>query len=234
MDRLQRLFRLAQKTGDTLIIHDASGHDMVMMDVDRYEMFVADAMYGYESEPLHDMNEREMLDKINRDIAIWRSHQEEEDKQLRSEVLADKLRDEPPFDPFEEDLSHKADWFTAGDVLQSRHESLFKKDEPDDYHDSTIDFDLYDDTDDDTDDDTYDDLVWEEGVDDMPEEEFVSSPVAAAEMHYDEIGEDQFAVPEPTKRDVPFKPYEEIEIRDSVLDDEEEENSGPVFFEEPV
>lgn len=44
-EQLLRLIRLAQRTGDTLIVADPAGeNDIVLMDVDRYEAIVDDGL----------------------------------------------------------------------------------------------------------------------------------------------------------------------------------------------
>ncbi|KKW42217.1 MAG: hypothetical protein UY92_C0009G0021 [Candidatus Magasanikbacteria bacterium GW2011_GWA2_56_11] len=93
--RFDRLLSLAQKTGNPLIVHDRSEkRDMVVLSVDEYEMMLDTQEFAGE-EPLRDvreLSEGEMLDKINRDIAIWRSAQELDGAEDRGEMLAEEWR----------------------------------------------------------------------------------------------------------------------------------------------
>ena len=64
-NNLQRLINLAQKTGDTLIVTDESGHEpVVIMDVAKYEalldigLFADDSEVSYE-DPVTDVSEIE-------------------------------------------------------------------------------------------------------------------------------------------------------------------------------
>lgn len=69
---LQKALKLSQKTGDRLIVFDSRGETepFVVMPIDKYEDLV-----GLE-EPIHELTEEQLLDKINRDIASWRAHKE--------------------------------------------------------------------------------------------------------------------------------------------------------------
>ena len=68
----QKAIKLAKKTGDRLIVFD-SAHESdicVVMSLDDYEKLV---ISGSE---VRGLTEEELLDKINRDIAIWKSEQD--------------------------------------------------------------------------------------------------------------------------------------------------------------
>ena len=72
-DQLQKAINLAKKTGDKLIVFDSSKPDNV---------FVVLSLKDYENlvlgkSEVRGLTEDELLDKINRDIAIWKSDQEE-------------------------------------------------------------------------------------------------------------------------------------------------------------
>ena len=86
---LDRLINLAKLTGDRLIVHDPiQGKDMVIMDVDGYEHLVLGR------KKVRDMSERELLDQINRDIAVWRSNKEQNEEWEKTMELEDELWDE--------------------------------------------------------------------------------------------------------------------------------------------
>ncbi|MDP2708773.1 MAG: hypothetical protein Q8O93_01815 [bacterium] len=72
-DQLQKAINLAKKTGDKLIVFDSSKPDNV---------FVVLSLKDYENlvlgkSEVRGLTEDELLDKINRDIAIWKSDQSE-------------------------------------------------------------------------------------------------------------------------------------------------------------
>ena len=72
-DQLQKAINLAKKTGDKLIVFDSSKPDnvFVVMSLKDYENLVL----GHSE--VRGLTEDELLDKINRDIAIWKSDQRE-------------------------------------------------------------------------------------------------------------------------------------------------------------
>ena len=81
-NQLQKAINLAKKTGDRLIVYDMSQKNeaFVVMSLDEYEK-----MATGRSE-IKSLTEDELLDKINRDIAVWKNEQfskeelEEKDK----------------------------------------------------------------------------------------------------------------------------------------------------------
>src|SRR3989339_1597834 len=165
---LDRLIQLAKKSGSTLIIH----------------------------EELYDMSEGDMLDKINRDIAVWRSYREEEELEWKGDLLEEDLVENPLEDPFAEDYNHDPEWHKAGDVLINRHSSFVPN-----FADNTIpDYfvpnvpDIIEDNDEDDGYNVEDQMF---GVDDS-EDDFV----------YDSLGQESLGV----KHKVPFVNHEESEI----------------------
>ena len=77
-NKLQKLIDLSRKTGDRIIAFDQSGQNdpFVVMSVDEYEKIVVGRS------PVRGLTEEELADKINRDIAIWKSDQEIDENQL--------------------------------------------------------------------------------------------------------------------------------------------------------
>lgn len=77
-DRLQKAISLVQKTGDRLVVFNSvkSTDPYVIMSLDEYEKLAMNR------NSVKDLTEDELLDKINRDIAVWKSEQdlEEEDR----------------------------------------------------------------------------------------------------------------------------------------------------------
>ncbi len=71
MPNLEKLVNLLKKTGDKAIILDQNGDPgYVIMTVSDYE----DLILGKSG--VSGLTENELLDKINRDIAIWKDNQE--------------------------------------------------------------------------------------------------------------------------------------------------------------
>lgn len=70
---LQKAFDLSRKTGDKLIVFDSSRPEntFVVLPIDEYEKMVS-------VKKVTDLTEGELIDKINRDIALWKSDQEEQ------------------------------------------------------------------------------------------------------------------------------------------------------------
>lgn len=106
MSSLDRLIKLAKRTGDRLIVHNETDEsDIVIMDVDQYENLLNENQDGLtnSSRDVRGLSERQLLNQINRDIAIWRAN--------------DKLES-----GYEEDLpelpDNKSDWHSAGSVLE--------------------------------------------------------------------------------------------------------------------
>ena len=71
LDRLQRLIHLINKTGDKLIVFDQLEPDncYVISSLSDYEHIVK------EGNGVQGLTEDELIDKINRDIAIWKNGQ---------------------------------------------------------------------------------------------------------------------------------------------------------------
>lgn len=96
-DQLQKAINLAKKTGDRLIVFDSSKPDNV---------FVVLSLKDYENlilgkSEVRGLTEDELLDKINRDIAIWKSDQAEAEN---IDAIPDYFKELPA----EEEASEKA------------------------------------------------------------------------------------------------------------------------------
>lgn len=72
---LKKIIQLVKKTGDNCIILDHEGNPAyVIMDFDRYENLALGQA------EVSKLSENELVDKINRDVAEWKSNQEVEDQ----------------------------------------------------------------------------------------------------------------------------------------------------------
>ncbi len=77
---LQKLIRLSKKTGDRLIVFDDNNLEdsFVLMGVNDYEKLVI------QKSEVRGLTEDELLDKINRDIAIWKSEHDYEENESKN------------------------------------------------------------------------------------------------------------------------------------------------------
>lgn len=103
---LDRLLDLSRRTGKQLIVYDRyGGNDMVILSVDEYESMLT----GDERQDIRSLTERELLDQINRDIAVWRVGQESETVDFEEENSGGQ-----------EDVAVPHSWHSAASVLQKR------------------------------------------------------------------------------------------------------------------
>jgi len=68
---LEQVLHIMAKTGDKVIVVSESHAPYVLMSIGEYEAFLK----GGSS--VKDMTEQQLLDKINRDIAVWKASQED-------------------------------------------------------------------------------------------------------------------------------------------------------------
>ena len=70
-NQLQKAIDLVKKTGDRLVVYDIhrAGNAYVVMSLDEYEKLALGR------NEIRDLTENELLDKINRDIAVWKNEQ---------------------------------------------------------------------------------------------------------------------------------------------------------------
>ena len=107
-NQLQKALSLTKKTGDRLIVFDISQDidPFVVMDLNEYEKIVIG------KNEVRGLSEDELTDKINRDIAIWRS-----DKNNGSDDNDDFLDYNDNFE-----RRKKKSFVPVGDILEKRHE----------------------------------------------------------------------------------------------------------------
>lgn len=129
---LERFLNLAKKTGDRLIVYDSQTEQgTVLLNIDEYEELLEknDPTPWEDFEDVRDLSEGELIDKINRDIAIWRSSRELDEQFEREQMLEEQLAETPLDDPFEEDFSHSDEWHQAGALLEKRYANLTQSQE---------------------------------------------------------------------------------------------------------
>lgn len=86
MDKLSRLQDLIKKTGDKIVlVSESDDHDLIIMPLSEYEKLIEPA------KALKDMDEKELLNRINRDISLWKENQAEKDWE------EDELNFNPPW-----------------------------------------------------------------------------------------------------------------------------------------
>src|SRR3989338_2267629 len=89
------------------------------------------------TEKIDEAKSEEELDEIaqsNEELALWKAKREEKEREEIEKTLEEELQENPPPDPFEEDLLHTAEWHDAGENLPAGvNESEPPKEEPS-YH----------------------------------------------------------------------------------------------------
>jgi len=84
MQAIQKVFNLINKTGDRCIVLSEQQDDAyVIMSLQEYERMTIGRS------AVTDLTEEELLDRINRDIAVWKSQQETDDAEVEQEAPVD-------------------------------------------------------------------------------------------------------------------------------------------------
>lgn len=96
-NQLEKAIRIAKKTGDRLIVFDNIKKDSayVVMSLDEYEKI------ALKNSNVRGLTENELLDKINRDIAVWKNEQIGEGQSM--------VGDRDYFTNIKENISYKQD-----------------------------------------------------------------------------------------------------------------------------
>lgn len=124
LSQLQKAIELSKKTGDRLMIFDQQKPDSVhvVMSLDEYEKMVVGGSQ------IRGLTEEELIDKINRDIAVWKSEQEIEESDLESRKTG---YFEPNFEDRVENNENKANpgtkknpWSIPSDVKDGAEEII--------------------------------------------------------------------------------------------------------------
>ncbi len=121
MDKqLQKLIELSNKTGDRLIVFDPSNRQSayVVMGVNDYEKMAVGMS------EVRGLTEDELLDKINRDIAIWKSDKIDDD--IESKFDKYSLRKQT----IEDEFSLEDDWHSVDEIAQNID---YRKDNEDEF-----------------------------------------------------------------------------------------------------
>jgi len=114
-NQLQKAINLAKKTGDRLIVYDMSQNNeaFVVMSLEEYEKLATG------NNEVKSLTEDELLDKINRDIAVWKNGQYNKEEAVESKTETVDSYDfvNPQFfsENIEEDISAENDFSAAED-----------------------------------------------------------------------------------------------------------------------
>jgi hypothetical protein len=122
-DQLQKAINLAKKTGDRLIVFDSSKQDsvFVVMSLKDYENLVLG------KSEVRGLTEDELLDKINRDIAIWKS---ERDLEENMAAVPDYFHDLPAKQETQEKRVKKSNnnWWSIPPTRKMKAEEIIEED----------------------------------------------------------------------------------------------------------
>jgi hypothetical protein len=101
MNNWQRILDLIRKTGDRFIFEDDQGNGFVVLNANDYENLVL------KNSTVKDLSEEELLNKINKDIAIWQATTEAERLPQNWDELKEKVEnieeDHYYFEPIEDE-----------------------------------------------------------------------------------------------------------------------------------
>jgi hypothetical protein len=219
MASFDRIFNLAKKTGDRLVVFDsATGDGFVAVSIDEYEQMVTNPR------SVEDLTGDQLIEQINRDIGRWRESREVEEDAF-DVGYTDPVRQQS----FVSDMP----WESAGELLRDRYNfgGGYAEDENEDEEDGWSD-------------EEFDAYIAKRRFDADPfapisERRAWDIPMddESAEHMDDSDGEGVWEdlIAEPTVEDLP-RPVPQR--TDSVAETWEEEplegDEEPVFFEEPV
>lgn len=100
--QINRVMKLVKKTGDKVVLMDnESDAVMMLMDIDAYEKLLTVSQPVEVTPRIEHLTEEELMEKINKDVAVWRAYNDKErletidqviDKNAVSEYVANKAR----------------------------------------------------------------------------------------------------------------------------------------------
>lgn len=108
IDKIKKAIELVRKTGDKIILFEGEKSDgVVIMSMEEYERLAgvgenrnqAPAVGTREDDKIGDLTEDELIDRINRNIAVWQSQNQ---NQLDEYKILESFLGEPDEDPEEE------------------------------------------------------------------------------------------------------------------------------------
>jgi hypothetical protein len=94
MKNFKRILDLIKKTGDNYIFENETGEIFVILSIDDYGNYI------FKNSQLKNLSEEELLNKINKDIALWKASQEDK-------IIDQSWRDLPPAEKEESPFAHE-------------------------------------------------------------------------------------------------------------------------------
>src|SRR3990167_8575737 len=120
-DAINKLFRSIQKTGDRcIVLSQGSDEAYAVMSLAEYERMALGRP------DVSELSEDELLDKINRDIAVWKS-QQDAGRHSNVQVDAEHGKGTPDFDPYTDNLADSSQNFGEFDDFD---DDLDEQEEP--------------------------------------------------------------------------------------------------------
>lgn len=117
MSNLQKVVDLIKKTGDKAIVLDQNGDpNYVLMTFGDYEGLILG------KSEVRGLTEAELLDKINRDIAVWKEGQKVQDSDVEE---LDLLKESSNFRSFSEAFDSDINQIKEGEDLDNDDEDRF-------------------------------------------------------------------------------------------------------------
>jgi len=100
-DAINKVFSLIQKTGDRcVVVSPDTDEAYVVLSLAEYERIV------FGRTDVSELSEDALLDKINRDIAVWKS-QQDDTRQSSAAMEAEHGLAKPDFDPYTDNLANE-------------------------------------------------------------------------------------------------------------------------------
>lgn len=81
--QINRVIKLVRKTGDKVVLMDnESDAVMMLMELDAYEKMLSST-----PQPVEQLTEEELMERINRDVAVWRAYNDKQQQETIDKVL---------------------------------------------------------------------------------------------------------------------------------------------------
>jgi hypothetical protein len=128
--QINRVIKLVRRTGDKAVIMDnESDSVMMLMDLDAYEKMLEN------SGRVETLTEEELMDRINRDVAVWRAYNDKErsEKLIDEEIVEQKPVAKPvPIMEEKRPILAKNNSFTPVEDADMRHTPILPEDSAND------------------------------------------------------------------------------------------------------
>lgn len=86
-ESINKILKLIEKTGDKCVILDENHNPFIVMTLTDYEKL------NFQRSEVSNLSQEELLDKINREIAVWRAVNKEKEIDLSSIDITEKKED---------------------------------------------------------------------------------------------------------------------------------------------